>query len=372
MSPATPLRVHVRRLVRLLEQWWNDPADYRWLTALMDSRGLLPAMKAFIAFGGLVLALISALVQFSSSAPDTIVGRVVCGLVSVLALVWAMRWAFGEWPTPGESLRLCVAADVAITVACVFDSNRLAGLAGTTLFVVTGAYITFFHGPRLHAAHVVWATVSVVAFAVWMGVDGGTPALVLAVAKALIALIVIVGILPVLQFGYWLIRTSAVDSLVDPLTGLANRRGLDHHIAHTFTAGPATTVCAILVDLDNFKAINDRYGHAVGDRVLVRVADRIQRAVDAGGFTARLGGEEFLVLHTLSASVAAELAERVRLAVAEPADPPITASVGVALTDHPRGLATGTGDIGDLLAAADTAMYAAKQLGGDAVRHHAA
>ncbi|WIM97493.1 sensor domain-containing diguanylate cyclase [Actinoplanes oblitus] len=144
----------------------------------------------------------------------------------------------------------------------------------------------------------------------------------------------------------------------DALTGLANRVLLQRRIDEVAeTAGPAG-ISMLLIDLDGFKAINDRHGHHTGDQVLVRVAERLAGVLGAGEVAARLGGDEFAVLLPgAGPDEAARLAERIAVVVAEPmmiGEQWLTvgASAGVA-----SGLA-GEGD--RLLREADAAMYRRK------------
>lgn len=152
---------------------------------------------------------------------------------------------------------------------------------------------------------------------------------------------------------------------IDALTGLPNRGYLEELLA---TIGPrrraGDRLGALMIDLDQFKRLNDRYGHFTGDRVLRAVAQRIFDAVRADDTPARYGGEEFaVVLRRADPKQAVDVAERIRARIAA-IDPrelgvgePVTVSIGVAVAD-------GDGqDAGGVLADADAALYLAKRQG---------
>ncbi len=152
----------------------------------------------------------------------------------------------------------------------------------------------------------------------------------------------------------------------DGLTGLANRRTFDTLLARMFAdwERARTPFALVLVDVDHFKSVNDRYGHQVGDEVLQVVAGLLARhAAGAAAATARYGGEEFAVLVPGTDVVgAAALAEACRLAL-HGADTPvrISASFGVAaVPDHAHGTDA-------LVRASDAALIAAKNTGRDRV-----
>lgn len=156
----------------------------------------------------------------------------------------------------------------------------------------------------------------------------------------------------------------------DPLTGLPNHRALIAELEHELArAYRYKHECSILfLDIDHFKALNDGYGHAVGDSVLRNFASVVQqnmREIDVPG---RWGGEEFLViLPETGEQEARRISERVRLAVASYA---FTMGGGMSLTCS-IGIATFPGDAGErsgLVTCADQAMYAAKRLGRNQVR----
>jgi diguanylate cyclase (GGDEF)-like protein len=158
-------------------------------------------------------------------------------------------------------------------------------------------------------------------------------------------------------------------AVTDELTGLANRRSfresLDTELlrAERFGSGLAL----IVADLDDFKNVNDRFGHQAGDEVLRAFAEVLQGRIRGIDLAARLGGEEFAILLPETDAVGAEaLAENLRLAVAKLAVPVdseqirITASFGVAAFPESQG-----GD--ELMTAADLALYSAKRHGKDRV-----
>ncbi len=158
-------------------------------------------------------------------------------------------------------------------------------------------------------------------------------------------------------------RTAA---MVDPLTGIANRRSFlndGNELAKRHAANPRPSA-VLLLDLDHFKSINDRFGHAIGDRVLQVFADTARANVRSADLIGRLGGEEFAaVLYDVSREKAVALAERVRSAFAEAATEvdgrPVSATVSIGMVvneDQPL-------DVPALLGQADEALYYAKERG---------
>lgn len=160
-----------------------------------------------------------------------------------------------------------------------------------------------------------------------------------------------------------LIRTHEALAATDSLTGCPNRRAYLERLAVAIEAAATGRLFAVcLIDLDGFKAVNDRDGHAAGDAALIAVTGALTGVVREEDTVARLGGDEFAVLAEVSATVAAdELAERLRTAVAAAGrDCGVTASVGVALVEPGD-------DVNLLLHRADGAMYRAKTSGGNRV-----
>ncbi|MBP2547624.1 diguanylate cyclase (GGDEF)-like protein/PAS domain S-box-containing protein [Neorhizobium galegae] len=158
----------------------------------------------------------------------------------------------------------------------------------------------------------------------------------------------------------------------DPLTGLPNRTLFWAQFSRALSeaARESRKVTVAYVDLDNFKGINDSFGHALGDEVLKQLAGRLTHLVRAADLVVRLGGDEFAIvfshIYQNEASVLKRLRE-IRSTLSQPVDVdgieiPITCSMGVAF--YPR-----DGDTPEeLLATADRAMYTAKAMGRDALQ----
>lgn len=165
--------------------------------------------------------------------------------------------------------------------------------------------------------------------------------------------------------------TSLALAVQDPLTGLHNRRFADGYLAGLEREAQERQqpYALMLLDLDRFKSINDRFGHLAGDQVLVEVAQRLKRQLREMDLLARYGGEEFLVaLPGLSLAQARPMAERLRRALgdipisgSEIMMPiPVTISIGLAVFDP---MAPRANTANQLLLAADQALYRAKATG---------
>ncbi len=176
---------------------------------------------------------------------------------------------------------------------------------------------------------------------------------------------------PVVASGLHLERVN-LRTLQDPLTGIANRRALDQFFQRAFAQAKkaGSYLSFAMLDVDDFKRVNDRHGHQIGDLVLKELAGVLHNNVRTKDFVARYGGEEFsIVLPGLSAEHALDVLERLRVSLAT------TPFAGSELT-HPLsltisvGIATFPGDGNTppaLIQMADTALYRAKRRGKNCV-----
>jgi len=152
----------------------------------------------------------------------------------------------------------------------------------------------------------------------------------------------------------------------DFLTGVENRRALDRHLAnYVASAGERVESSVLLLDIDHFKRVNDQFGHAVGDAVLVSLCDLIRSRTRTSDRIFRYGGEEFIIIaHAANLRSARGLADDLRTLVAGATiieNYPITISIGVACMEEDKAPT-------EWLARADQMLYLAKQSGRNAIR----
>ena len=159
----------------------------------------------------------------------------------------------------------------------------------------------------------------------------------------------------------------------DRLTGLPNRALLFDRLQHAFLEAVRhqQSLGLLFVDLDDFKSVNDRFGHAIGDQLLVEVSKRMLSVVRQEDTVARLGGDEFTVLvkDPRSLDIAMEVANRILEKISEPhqingVDLSVSASIGLSIS-YPKG-----DQPEDLLREADDAMYRAKSSGKSKIGVH--
>ena len=156
----------------------------------------------------------------------------------------------------------------------------------------------------------------------------------------------------------------------DPLTGLANRRALEQWFAETQSRiEQGESVIVLLHDLDNFKSVNDRFGHHIGDDVLRQVARLIDANCRPHDLAVRYGGEEFvLAMLGIDYPSAVDVAERFRVSVERHEWARVAPGLDVTISIGLAGIAE-TGDTTALLTLADRRLYAAKHGGRNRVVH---
>ncbi len=180
------------------------------------------------------------------------------------------------------------------------------------------------------------------------------------VGLALVVLLLFIAV----RFGRSEARTVAENdqlrriSTTDPLTGLGNRRAFEEAIERVGAATQGGAVALVMMDLDEFKIVNDTFGHGRGDAVLSKFAGLLSKLAPPGVSRFRIGGDEFaLIVHGVESAEAFYLAEQVRLQVLELLGNDVTLSAGIAMLDP------ADRDVALLAQRADAALYEAKLRG---------
>ncbi len=302
-------------------------------------------------FGLLGLAL-----PHAADANDAGILAVIGASYLAAAVIFIFRRRLPEW-----SFDLAAGyGTVLISAAIYFSGSTTTAGAVYYLWVILGAAY-FFDRPRVAIQLAIVAVGYAVALALKPAAPGMVQAWIVSIGTLSVAAALLVH---TRERVASLVRSLAEAADTDPLTELLNRRGFDKRLELEFERARRyeTELSLISGDLDNFKQVNDRFGHQVGDDVLVEVGRLLHHYARRTDAVARLGGEEFALIVAGSdaeALVTAErLRERVRAAVAD-RYPWLTISFGIAT--YP----THGASVARLLRCADEALYAAKELGRD-------
>jgi diguanylate cyclase (GGDEF)-like protein len=395
------------------------PQDIFWLgsypliiaavAAMIGGRGLIPGVRrdirldvtAVTVAAGLVVWKVMIFPGLEGGTLDlqTVVGALYpLGDVAIFAMALTLLLAPGRRGVPGALLIVCLGSTLVVdtlfsvlpTIAPGYNAGRLDAvllvvnslLAAAVLHPSGGALAEPIAGGgrtvHMHRWRVMLLGVAVVAVSIAAAVpSSGSSALdrvVLLVAAAAVSITIVARF-----YGVVREREMAEAQLVhqaqhDQLTGLANRSLLLERLGGQLLGTNGATsqdLVLLYVDLDGFKAVNDRWGHAAGDHVLRVVGDRLHEITRRGDTVARLGGDEFVVLCLGVPPDAAEaLGGKLREAVIAPIELPsgeiaaVGASVGIYASATRDGGDPWVPSVEDLLRLADSAMYEAKHSGG--------
>ncbi|NMN94005.1 sensor domain-containing diguanylate cyclase [Antrihabitans stalactiti] len=354
--------------------WWCADFDYEWMPTFLSRRGLTRMLKWSVGAWCAVFGLYVALLEFTV---DEDTARWRSGLMFVLAasaFYTAIRWPITKWPSERRSLWFVLWADAALSIGLFAGAGSTSSpLAGSGLFVVIGIYVTLLHSSRILALHLGWAGATIGVAAAQYLVGDSEAEVALFAIRVLILVGLMTGIPLILHIGLQFLKEDAEGSHRDPLTGLLNRRGLAAEAYQLFSSARDDQVVIVtaLADLDGFKSLNDRYGHASGDQALRAVAGRLHAAIPRTGLVARLGGDEFAAVVAIPVDQVDKIVARLHESINDSLDiVPVTASTGawirtglVPAIDPSNAFATE-------LHQADLAMYEAKNSGGDRLVCH--
>ena len=346
--------------------WLRQPFDFEWTVNHLRSRGFVRVHQVFIGVSSLLYGFIAVLTVLWARLDGGAVGNhALVLIIAASSTLLGVLWIFGPWPTERQSMAFAIYADVAVLAVILCYEDAFTAMPGLALLATNGVYIVVVHGPRALLAHLAF-TAAAFGWLYGLAIVQASAPVTLITVRLLVLLPTVVGVPVIVQSHLLALRMGAIDALHDPLTRLYNRRGLDAEIEQVVpTAGRQIGVLAI--DVDKFKAINDRFGHDAGDRVLVSVANATRdavAAVEARSVIARTGGEEFVVVVEGGPYVVQRVATLLHRAVAagDGAAAP-TVSIGVA-SGHSTGSDAQT-VVHNLIDRADAAMYRAKHAGGD-------
>lgn len=361
-----------RTVVHLAAAVWRTPDRFQWFSDYLEMHGLRGFVRLAVAFTTILTSCIPFINMASPDGATDPVRYATATVAGVGGTALGLLWLTTSWPDRRRSIAFVAAADLFIALGIFSDSAPLAGLTGAAVFAVVGGYCAFFHGTRILVAHVAWVVLVTVTLAVMTAV-AGDPAL--AASKGLVVVLTNLVIPVTSQVLLGMLGSDSVESRLDPLTHLPNRRGLEQAVASVGRYRPRVSddvVVAIVLDLDAFKRVNDARGHECGDLVLAETARRLAAAIADTDIPCRMGGEEFVVVGRRPLREVAVLGERIRSAVMAPNQGlRVTASIGVAWADA-ESMSTDSAEtlVENLIRAADRAMYDAKRSGGNRVRLH--
>ncbi len=346
--------------------WWRQPDNYQWLSAYLAVRNLQRFTRFLMATIVAALGLVPLLMLFTPAGPQSPVTRalslVVFGCCSVMAVLWLVRW-----PSRDHSAGFVVVANVAIATVCLIDMWPGTGMQTCTAFAALAGYVAFFHTSRYLVLTLATAIGTALACAAEIAVAGDVA---LAVSRLLVLFVSILAVPFCVQVLVHTLGIDAQKSDIDPLTDLPNRRAFQRSVrilAAESSRDSTAHLTVVMVDLDDFKRVNDTAGHAAGDQTLVAVGEILRHTRRGDSVVARIGGEEFVVALSGDRRDAIGLAERIRREIAHtPAR--VTASIGVASASLFRVAAREIpAHVDHLVESADRAMYRAKRSGGDRV-----
>ncbi len=346
----------------------RQPDQFDWISVYLHDRGLQRVWRVMVVTATLALAASTALMVRSPSGPNSRLTAAVClvsaGLATAATLPFVIRW-----PTRRQSLVFALTSTVTIAAACLSFSNPYTGLMGCATFAVIGGFVAYFH---TLTEVVINGAIALTCAAMLAGRVIATTGDIYLTAAAVVVVVTVNISLPFgIQSMVLVLRTDLRSSGRDPLTGLHNRRSFHQSVYELMMRHHHSGAHLVItvVDLDNFKQLNDARGHAAGDAALIEISAALAGTYRRSAVIGRSGGEEFVVADIERSPGPWDNAELLRQAIADtPA--PVTASIGTASVfleyggprPHPQ-------LIDDLIDAADAAMYQAKRAGGNQVCH---
>ncbi|MFZ0716775.1 diguanylate cyclase domain-containing protein [Mycobacterium sp.] len=350
-----------------LRLWWRQSDHYERLSSHLQARGMDTLTRATISLIASGLAVVALATIWSTTGPRSAVSLACTLTASVCAAGGALLWAT-RWPSRTAAIRFVTVATASIALIALAQHHTVVGVLTCTAFAATASYIALFHTAPVLAIH--FAVASTVG-----GFEAGRMAsrynLISGVSAYLLLLLLTLVVPFGIQVVVHVLGADAVRAESDQLTDLLTRRAFRRRANARLEQGRDQLghFVVTMIDLDQFKQLNDNYGHRTGDDALISVARALRDTTDDTAVIGRSGGEEFVIADIWHPDEISHRAQQLCDVIA--ALPfGITASIGTARI-HP---AYRPGDDDDLLfeliSAADDAMYIAKRRGGNQAGHH--
>ena len=342
--------------------WWRQPDQFVSMTWFLRDHGLVRSAQNIMALVAFSSALVPSSIFLSFGAP-ALTTVLVCAASAAVGLGMTLFW-LTRWPSRGQSVAAVSAGIVTVGGWSIAGPGTVIPALSCTAFAVTGAYLAFFHSVKLLTANIVLAVATAAALTVRIADSVGWPVAL----SAFWTLWLLNTTVPIaIRSMAWALTHYVERANTDPLTGLLNRRGFLDEVCRLLDDNTADAVLiTAMVDLDDFKRVNDVNGHAAGDHILGLVSAVLQSLFPRRSAICRSGGEEFLIaLCAEEGEYIDDVGDEICAAIKRRALG-VTASVGVATTRPGRLLKREVEPVlAKQVAAADAAMYEAKRLGGD-------
>lgn len=345
--------------------------EHQFTTDTVRASGYLPRLKIAMGATCLIAATLDWLLLKHPLGPHSATGRLIMTLYAASAVPVGIWWIVGRWPSYRLTIAFVIWADVGLVITGLTMSSPEAQLSLVGSTTLVGIFTAFLLGTTVLIVHCTAAALVVI------GVTAHAAAvhhvgwfdLLPFYAPVLLAVAVLPVVIQTIIEGTRRSMTATTrQAFQDPMTGLHNRRGMDEAASRMIQRNPSSTLLVAVIDVDNFKELNDRWGHDHGDGALRQISETLRSTIRSGDIAVRLGGDEFAVIAPVdSPTNVAGLVERIRSALAMLSG--VTVSIGVAHRPVRAGDAT---IIEDLLRHADRAMYTAKNRGGNQLRRAAA
>lgn len=368
-GPGDPTPLSSAGFGSSLRQWISGDHDYVWIVNHHSMRSLHRPIRLVFAGNTLLFAICSSLLLGSPSGPRG--APSVTWAIAVLVVQAVAIAAILLAPVPTTSrmaqryfVGFAIFGDVGLTSVLILYTPVVSAF-GCALFVLNSALCTYFVSSRWLLAHMAWAA-AVIGWTTWRVHDSGSFDTFATIAGGLVMLVAVCAVPVAAHVAWTLLSIDARQSLRDPLTGLHNRRGIDASLEPLWRAAQdrGVAIGAVVIDIDNFKRINDTYGHDVGDLVLQQMSARMIGLAGPTAVVGRTGGEEFTIVVTGTVPDVVDritsLPDRLRDAIDSA---PVTVSVGAAVIESPDDHRVDIA-IRHALRAADGRMYDAKRSGG--------